>query len=239
MKKLFTLCAMLVAMISASAQTVIDNFIVGPYIVDYTDQGDVKYRLRDNIDLYEFFDLSRDTTVVVKSDVADPVKDAFQMSLMVGTNLRSTAEFGLEGYWKHYLGSSLYFNGGLSLIIDNVGKQSFAAKRTMLEVGVPLQIELGKPYRDKVSLYELIGVAPTYYSTMSAAEGPTSFDGKKYSGFLMALSAECGGNIPVGKQVMRIGIYGRYKANCSTSDFDVYKNQIGRFTAGVKIGLIF
>ena len=61
MKKLLILCALIAGILSGEAQTVIDNFTVGPYIVDYIGQGDVKYRLRDNIDLYEYFELKRDT----------------------------------------------------------------------------------------------------------------------------------------------------------------------------------
>lgn len=239
MKKIFTLCAMLIGLISGSAQTVIDNFIVGPYIVDYSDQGDVKYRLQDNIDLYDFFELSRDTTVMVTVDEPIPVMDAFQLTLLAGTKLHSKIEYGLEGYWKHYLGSALYFNGGLSMVIDNAAKHAGATKRTMLEVGVPLQIELGNLYREKASLYELVGITPTYYSTMSAEEGSHNYDGDKFSGFMMSVSAECGGNIPLGNYILRIGAYGGYKVNCSDSDYDVYKNCMGRFVLGGKISLVF
>ena len=37
---------------------------------------------------------------------------------------------------------------------------------------------------------------------------------------------------------MRIGVYGTFKANCTTSDFDVYRNGAGRAFGGAKIGLV-
>ena len=64
MKHFFFLCAVIAGVITGNAQTVVDNFNVGPYIVDYNGRGDVKYRLRDNIDLYEFFELKMDTTII-------------------------------------------------------------------------------------------------------------------------------------------------------------------------------
>ena len=64
MKHFFFLCALIAGVIAAKAQTDVDNFNVGPYVVDYNGKGDVKYRLRDNINLYEFFELKMDTTII-------------------------------------------------------------------------------------------------------------------------------------------------------------------------------
>ena len=63
-------------------------------------------------------------------------------------------------------------------------------------------------------------------------------DDIKKSGFLVAPSLEFGGNLPVGNTVMRIGVYGTYKINCTTSDFDVYKKVAGRMFLGAKIGIV-
>ena len=247
MKKLLTLCVMLVGIFTCSAQTVIDNFNVGPYIVDYNGQGDVKYRLRDNINLYEFFELQMDTTVISLAKEI-PVKHAIEIAGNVGANRYASKEIGLEGVWKQLVGKNLYFNGGLLLNfgITNYGKDLL--KRNMLEIGIPLQIELGKLNHQYASLYGSFGITPTFYSTMKAEGGgiPTKeVDGKvenidvKKSGFLIAPSLEFGGNIPVGSTIMRIGVYAKYKINCTTGDFDVYtKGGAGRMFLGAKIGFV-
>lgn len=249
MKKLLILCVMVAGMITCSAQAVIDNFNVGPYIVDYNGQGDVKYRLRDNINLYEFFELEKDTTVIsMEKEV--PVMHAVEIAGNVGANRFASKEIGLEGVWKQLVGKNLYFNGGLLL---NFGLTNYygkgALQRNMLEIGIPLQIELGKLNHQYASLYGSFGITPTFYSTMKAEGGkiPTKVvDGKvekidvKKSGFLIAPSLEFGGNIPVGSIILRIGVYAKYKINCTTSDFDVYtKGGAGRMFLGAKIGFLF
>lgn len=240
MKKLLTLCAMFAGIITCSAQTVIDNFNVGPYIVDYNGQGDVKYRLRDNINLYEFFDLKMDTTIIALAKEV-PVEHAIAIAGYVGANRYASKEIGLEGVWKQLIGKSLYFNGGLSLTIghSNFGKETL--KRNMLEIGIPLQIEVGKLNHQYASLYGVFGVTPTFYSTMNAEEWKKNVkvDGVKKSGFLIAPSLEFGGNIPVSSTIMRIGVYAKYKINCTTGDFDAYtEGGAGRMFLGAKIGFV-
>lgn len=241
MKKLFILCAFFIGLISANAQTVIDNFTVGPYIVDYNGQGDIKYRLRDNINLYEFFELQKDTTIIA-GIVESPIKHAIQISGYLGANRYASKEIGISGVWKQNIGTNLYFNGGFSLAI---GHSNFTQikQRNMFEVGIPLQIELGKLNHQKAGLYGTFGITPTVYSTMSVK----TWDGNKYieadkdlkkSGFLIAPSLEFGGNITVGSTIMRIGVYGTYKINCTTSDYDVYKNGAGHCFLGAKIGFV-
>lgn len=241
MRKFLTLCAVIVGIISTNAQTVIDNFTVGPYVVDYNGEGDVKYRLRDNINLYEFFELQKDTTIVA-AVVEVPVKHAIQISGYLGANRYASKEIGISGVWKQNIGTNLYFNGGLSLAIGH-SNFSQVQQRNMFEVGIPLQIELGKLNHQKAGLYGTFGIAPTIYSTMSAKK----WDNDKYvdvdkdlkkSGFLIAPSLEFGGNIPVGTTIMRIGVYGIYKINCTTGDYDVYKNCAGRCFLGAKIGFV-
>lgn len=241
MKKLLIICAFVAGLISAKAQTVIDNFTVGPYVVDYNGQGDVKYRLRDNIDLYEFFDLQKDTTIVA-AVVETPINHAIQISGYVGANLYASKEFGVGGVWKQSVGTNLYFNGGLSLTIGHLNLTQ-VQKRNMFEVGIPLQIELGKLNHQRASLFGTFGITPTVYSTMSAKiwDGIAYVDADKdlkKSGFLIAPSLEFGGNIPVGEIIMRIGVYGTYKINCTTSTYDVYREGVGRCYLGAKIGIV-
>lgn len=241
MKHLFFFCAMITGMLTGNAQNVIDNFNVGPYVVDYNGKGDVRYRLRDNVNLYEFFELKMDTTIIsMVSEV--PIEHAIQISGRMGTNRFSSKEFGIEGVWKRNIANDLYFNTGLSLTIGHSDYGEHNLKRNMLEAGVQLQIELGKLNHQSASLYGLFGIMPAFYSTMSASKWDASTgkreDDIKKSGLLVAPSLEFGGNIPVGETIMRIGVYGTYKINCTPSDYDVYKIVAGRMFLGAKIGIV-
>lgn len=238
MKKTTMLLAVLLGFLTSTAQTVIDNFNIGPYIVDYNGQGDVKYRLMDNVDLYDYFELKKDTTIIV-SVIEDPIKGGMQISGNVGSNRYASKEIGIEGVWKQNIGEKLYFNGGLSLAMG-YSNISHIAKRSMFEIGIPLQIELGKLNHQFASLYGAFGLAPTFYSTMNSkywTEGQW-VDGKhKKSGFLLAPSLEFGGNIPLGSTIIRIGVYAKYKINCTSNDFDVYR-EAGKCFFGAKIGFV-
>lgn len=238
MKKTILMLALAAGTITGAAQTVVDRFNVGPYVVEYHGQGDAKYRLMDNVDLYEFFELSRDTTVIsLETEV--PVRHCIQISGKVGANRHAAKEFGLEGVWKQNFKENLYFNGGLSLVIDNVNNPKMT-KRTMLEIGLPLQIELGRLNRQSASVYGLFGITPAVYTTVSTkvwendkwSEGPN-----KKTGFLISPTLEFGGNIPVSATILRIGVYADYKINCTSGDFDVYRKEAGRFFLGAKIGV--
>lgn len=238
---------MLAAMLAGHAQTEIDRFNVGPYIVEYNGPGDVRYRIRDNVNLYEFYDLKRDTTVIALATEV-PLKKAIGIDGYVGANRFASKEIGLQGVWKQLVANNLYFNGGLSIEFGLTDYGKNALKRSMFELGIPIQIEYGKLNRQYASLYGSFGIAPTFYSTINAEGGqiPTKeVDGKqveidvKKAGFLIAPSLEFGGNIPVGSIIMRIGVYARYKINCTPGDFDVYtKGGAGRMFLGAKIGIV-
>lgn len=241
MKHFFILCAAILSgIICGNAQTV-DNFNVGPYVVDYNGPGDVKYRLRDNINLYEFFELKMDTTIIsVTRD--EPVRHAIQISGRAGANRYASKEIGIDGVWKQNIARNLYFNGGVSLTLGHSDFGEHDARREMLEAGVPLQIELGSLNRQTASLYGIFGVTPAFYSTLSASRWDAAshkrVDDIKKSGALVAPSLEFGGNIPVGGTIMRIGVYGVYKINCTPSDYDAYKRVAGRMFLGARIGIV-
>lgn len=247
MKKLLILCALFAGFASAYAQKVIDNFTVGPYVVDYLGEGDVNYRLRDNIDLYEFFELKKDTVkiceVVAVKEVETPIKHAVEITALLGTNRNNAAgEAGFGGVWKQNVAKNLYFNAGLSFTFP-YAKYTEKSKRNMFEVGIPLQIEWGKLNHQKGTLYGLFELTPAVYTTLSAKvwENNRYVDAdKKYkkSGFLITPGLELGGNIPVGNVIMRIGVYGRYKLNCTKGDYDVYGNGAGCFFYGGRISVI-
>ena len=64
MKKIITISSLLVIAMAGFAQSV-DNFEVGPYEIDYKGPGDYKYRLRKDVNLYDYFGLKKDTTILV------------------------------------------------------------------------------------------------------------------------------------------------------------------------------
>lgn len=239
MKKLILTVSLFAGALMCEAQTVIDNFNIGPYEVDYMGQGDVKYRLRDNIDLYDYFELERDTVIMARES-AEPVRHAIQLSGRVGANRYASKDIGIEGVWKQSVAPALYFNGGVSVSMGLTDFGEKGVRRTMFEAGVPLQLEWSRLQRRKSSLYGIVGVAPCYYTTLSASNwgGGARYDEVKKSGLLVAPSLEFGGNIPVGGSLLRIGVYGMYKINCTPSDLDVYKMAAGRMFLGAKIGVV-
>jgi len=235
MKRVILFCAIMAGAITGVAeQPVVENFNVGPYVVDYKGPDDFKYRLLDNIDLYDFFELQRDTTIISMATEV-PVKHAIEIAGYIGTSPYVPKEIGLEGVWKQHVGKNFYFNGGLSLTFGWTKHDRQTTKRSMVEIGVPLQIEYGKLNHQYASLYGSFGLTPAVYSTMQVESKDGS--GKK-SGLYVAPSLEFGGNIPVGSVIMRIGVYGRYKLNCTAGDYDVYKQSAGRAFLGAKIGVV-
>lgn len=239
MKKILLMSLMICFAMSGYAQTEIDNFIVGPYDVDYMGPGDVKYRLRDGVDLFEFFELQKDTVINVGAPVSIPAKHAVQITGLVGANRYVSKIIGLEGVWKQNIGNNLYFNGGVSLGFDISNEKGYGTKRTMFEFGIPLQIELGKLDYYKPSVYGLFGLKPTIYSTVSASHETAAgkVDDPKKSGFLLAPSLEFGGNVPVNKLWLRFGFFAEYKINCTVGDYNIY-NQAGKFFLGARFGVI-
>lgn len=241
MKKNLILCALLACTFTGLAQTKVERLTVGPYEVEYSGPGDFKYRLRDNINLYEFFELQKDTTIVA-ADIEMPVNHAIQISAYAGSAAKAPKEFGISGVWKQKINTCLYFNGGLSLAIGHTEYQ-LMNKQDMFEVGLPLQIELGKLNHQKAGLYGIFGLTPTVYTTMSAkswngSEYVDADESYKKSGFLIAPALEFGGNLPVGNTIMRLGVYGTYKINCTKGDHNIYEYPVGRFFIGAKIGVV-
>lgn len=226
MKKAILLIALIMGVLTSEAQTVIDNFNVGPYTVDYNGQGDVKYRLRKGINLYEFFELTPDT-IFVQPAQPKAINNAFAIDVKMGAGLFAGKEYGIEGFWKKNVASNWYFNCGLSLTISD---RKFEDQNhcNEFEVGIPLQIEYSQLAKQSSSLYALVGITPAMFTKMTAP------DEYKKSGFILSPLAEVGGNIPAGNYLLRIGAYATYKINN-----DVYKDCIGRAFIGGKIGVIF
>ena len=252
MKKLFSLVAFLTISVGGFAQDV-DNFEVGPYEVEYKGSGDYRFRLRKGVDLYEYFDLKKDTTIkIVQSQPSStstptPLKHGIQLGFnMEGclTNIsRYSSVYGISGTWKQAVKNGIYLNGGLSFgfALATVGIQQYE-KYNMFELGIPLSVEFSKINKQKACFYGGVGLVPTIYATMSASYEPQrpGIEAQKYSGLYIAPQIDFGGYIPWGKQIVRIGLYWRYKINCTPKDgVDIYQNLIGRTFLGANVGIVF
>ena len=244
MKKLLLVTAMLLSIGYAKAQDVVDDFNVGPYEVYYKGKGDVNFRLKKGVDLYEYFGLKKDTIIQVSEAKPEPLKHGVELSFFGETAMyrcaRYSMVYGLEGAWKQRIANKTYFNGGLSFGYASTTITNL--KEDVMEIGVPLSVELANLNSKKATLYGSIGLSPTYYTTMSAKyinalEGTA--DPQKYSGLYIAPRIELGGYIPVGKQIIKVGVNWRYKINCSTKDYDLYYQIVGRTFIGANIGIIF
>lgn len=242
MKKTILMIACLTLSAAAFAQGV-DNFEVGPYEVDYKGIGDYKFRLRKDVDLYEYFGLQKDTTIQVAVAKPSPLKSGIQVDVYLETCLsnksRHSNVYGISGSWKQSVSDGIYINGGFSfgIAMATIDIQKY----NLMEAGVPLSVELGKISKDKASIYGGIGIVPTYYSTMSAKYEPEikGAEPEKYSGLYIAPQLDFGGYIPFGEQLVRIGFFWKYKINCSTKDFNLYYHLMGRTFFGANVGLVF
>lgn len=246
MKKIFSLVAFLSFSVLSIAQDV-DNFEVGPYEVDYKGSGDYKFRLRKEVDLYEYFNLKKDTIVQTVESPTVPIKGALQvnvfMSLPRHTVNGTSNKWGIDGTWKQAIGQQLYVNAGLSLGIslgtygdafkDYKDWEDGFYKETMFEIGIPLSIELSQLDKEKATLYGSIGVVPTFYT------GGKDATGESKSGLLLAPRIDLGGYIPVGEQLVRLGGFVNYNINFSGSYYDIFKERIGQVFLGANLGLVF
>lgn len=242
MKKLLFITCMLMSIDAIKAQEVRDDFNVGPYEVIYWGQGDIDYRLRKDVDLYEYFGLKKDTIIQVSEPEPNPLERGIQLSVFSETAMyrcaRHSMVYGIEGTWKQKIADKIYLNGGISLgyaatTITNI-------KEDIFEVGVPIYVEYGNLNAKKASLYGGIGITPSFYSTMSAEYISQANDNEpeKYNGIYLAPHLDFGGYIPVGLQIIKVGVTWRYKINCSTKDYDLYQKIMGQSFIGFKIGVV-
>lgn len=243
-KMLLVLCGIFAATM-AKSQNVIDNFIVGPYEVDYKGEGDVNFRLRKGINLYEYFGLKKDTVFVGQAQ-SEPVSKAFEFGLRY-----STPRFDVQGAFNSFsaygtrnikVGSLVYFDFGVMVALSygNYNERFGNLKDVLFEAGIPLAAEFAKLERGSSSLYASVGVTPAYYATISATEevGGTEVDAEKENGLYVAPQLEVGGYLPVSGHLLKLGVYGEYRINCSGGDVDVFEQRIGRFFVGAKIGFV-
>ncbi len=246
MRKVIVLAILFATTLAGYSQTV-DYFEVGPYEVVYKGEGDFRFRLRKDIDLYQYFELKKDT-VIIPSNEQSPVKQAIQANLFMSLPRFSEQGcsnfFGIDGSWKREIAKAIYVNAGLSFGIS-YGRYNASyknLKETMLEIGIPLSVEFTKLDRKKASLYAGVGVTPMLYNTLKAEKfNPITLKDEKTdkeNGFVIAPRIDFGGYVPVGGKIIRIGAYGEYKIGCS-ADNDIFKDRIGRVFVGANVGMVF
>lgn len=246
MKKMLFAFAILTTFTNGFAQDVV-NFEVGPYEVDYRGIGDYKYRLRNEVNLYDYYGLKRDTIVQKIEEPSEPVKSALQFDVFVSVPFfwvnGASNVWGIEGMWKQKIGKQIYFNAGLSagLAINKNGdtynyykdwKDGFYSE-TMFEIGVPISIEFCKLDRRTASMYGGVGVVPTFFS------GAKDAIGESRSGLLVSPRFDFGGYLPIAGRLVRLGIFYQYNINCSSGDEDIFKERIAQHYVGANIGLLF
>lgn len=242
MKKFFAMIVFLATSLTGFAQDV-DNFEVGPYEVDYKGSGDYKFRLRKGVDLYEYFELKKDTIIQVTEVEPTLIKSGIQVGINMETCIsnksRHSSVYGISGSWKQSISDGIYLNGGLSfgMAIASIDTQKYS----LMEAGIPLSIEYAKISKDKASLYGGFSVIPTYYSTLSAKYEPerNGLEPEKCSGLLVAPQVDFGAYIPAGNNIIRLGFYFKYKINCSTKDIDLYYQRLGLTFFGANFGFVF
>lgn len=246
MKRLvFFLCGILAASM-AKSQKVIDNFIVGPYEVDYRGQGDVNFRMRKGIDLYEYFGLQKDT-IIVESKKSLPVSKTFELGLLYAVprfDIKGAYNaFGVYGNGKTKIHKNFFFNyGGMVAVSYGRYNQEFNCLEDVLfEFGVPLTVEYADLDRTKASLYANVGVTPSFYTTISAKEisEGIEIDSEKNNGVYVAPQIGIGSYIPVNGHFVKIGVYGEYRISCAKDEEDILENRIGHAFVGAKVGFVF
>lgn len=243
MKKLFTAALLLFSICAAKAQEIYDVFDVGPYSVLYKGQGDVDYKMKQGVDLYEFFGLKKDTVIQVAANKPEQLKHGIQLDLFAETCMfrspRYSMSFGIETAWKQNITKNLYANGGVSF--------GYAAVRTIkdrkediIEIGIPLSVEWASISKRKASLYGSVGITPSYYTNALSKifYGDEGEDVNEYNGFYVAPGIDLGGYIPAGNQLFKIGVTCRYKINCTPKSYDIYDCLVGALFAGAKLCII-
>lgn len=246
MRIFFLILCGLLATTMAKSQEVIDNFQVGPYEVDYMGKGDVNFRLKKNINLYEYFKLQKDT-IIAESKKVQPIKKGFEVGVTysmprfgVGGAFNS---FGVYGSAKSKVTSNIYLNygGKIAISYGHYNEEVNNLKDVLFEVGVPLSVEFANLNKDTSSFFASVGFTPAYYTTLSAKENKDGkdVDADKKSGLYVAPKVELGGYIPVNDHFLKLGLFGEYRINCTKAEDNIFKQRIGRAFVGANIGYIF
>lgn len=246
MKKILFVAFLCLTTVSAKAQ--VDNFEVGPYEVEYQKDGDYKYRLRKDVDLYEFFDLKKDTTIIVEQKKPAPVAHAWQIGAELMTRLwgflKEATQASVFAQYKLKIGTAAYFNGGLSLGYQ--ANKSYTSgveiDANILEVGIPLSIEYADLKQKSSSLFVLAGIIPTYSTTLSQKLYEGNDLGNSH-GIRIDPRVEFGAYVPAGNVMCRVGLFFQKGISLSDSNPDGialdYKSRNSRVTVGGSFSFVF
>ena len=230
----------------AKSQEVIDNFQVGPYEVDDMGKGDVNFRLKKNINLYEYFKLQKDT-IIAESKKVQPIKKGFEVGVtysMPRFGVKGAFNsFGVYGSAKSKVTNNIYLNygGKIAISYGHYNEEVNNLKDVLFEVGVPLSVEFANLNKDTSSFFASVGFTPAYYTTLSAKENKDGkdVDADKKSGLYVAPKVDLGGYIPVNDHFLKLGLFGEYRINCTKAEDNIFKQRIGRAFVGANIGYVF
>lgn len=254
-KLIITACFAAIAL--AGSSQIVHKFHVGPYEVNYLNRDEYDFKLRENIDLNEYFGLAKDTTINNVVKPTKPISHGFQVNAAVSMprfvpNGCSNV-FGLEFHYKHQIYKALSFNVGVSASMM-CGKYSALWNHVVdntLEAGMPISLEVSKPDLRSSSLFVKMGVTPFYYNILRAENrltGTTS-SYKGLQGMVVAPRMDFGAYVPfedfcsddcflTDRLIFCIGTFAQYNIQC-TKGANIYRDRIGRFFMGAYVGLIF
>lgn len=246
MKKSILIIAFFAASVIGYAQEA-DNFIIGPYEVDYYGPSDYEFRQRKDVtDLREYFDLKTDTVVVMVEK-----KDRLPLGIQVGISGRAslfslsgdTRFWGLDVSWKQRLHECIYFNSGIMAGLTswrNTGRD-IARATLIVETGIPLSVEFTEWDGIHASPFISIGATPAYYVTpysKSEMNGIVS-EVSRVQGCYVAPRMDFGIYVPIKGTMLRIGILAQYNMDVVSGDSSIYDSKLGRMVAGISGGIVF
>lgn len=209
-------------------------------------KGDVNFRLKKNINLYEYFKLQKDT-IIAESKKVQPIKKGFEVGVtysMPRFGVKGAFNsFGVYGSAKSKVTNNIYLNygGKIAISYGHYNEEVNNLKDVLFEVGVPLSVEFANLNKDTSSFFASVGFTPAYYTTLSAKENKDGkdVDADKKSGLYVAPKVELGGYIPVNDHFLKLGLFGEYRINCTKAEDNIFKQRIGRAFVGANIGYVF
>ena len=209
-------------------------------------KGDVNFRLKKNINLYEYFKLQKDT-IITESKKVQPIKKGFEVGVtysMPRFGVKGAFNsFGVYGSAKSKVANNIYLNygGKIAISYGHYNEEVNNLKDVLFEVGVPLSVEFANLNKDTSSFFASVGFTPAYYTTLSAKENKDGkdVDADKKSSLYVAPKVELGGYIPVNDHFLKLGLFGEYRINCTKAEDNIFKQRIGRAFVGANIGYVF